>query len=84
MNRDRLLGVVMLVGCVVGILLYGWLLFFVGPLIVLQVTSFIVVFALTAVVGWIGYTLATTPPPEPIESFETPSEFGVETIQKED
>ena len=30
--------------------------------------------AITAIGGWIGFTMATTPPPKPIEEIATPSE----------
>jgi len=33
---------------------------------VVQVSAFLAVAAVLAVVAWIGYTLATTPPPEPL------------------
>jgi len=35
-------------------------------LLVVQVSAFLAVAAVLAVVAWIGYTLATTPPMEPL------------------
>ncbi|MEM1544792.1 MAG: transcriptional regulator, partial [Candidatus Bathyarchaeia archaeon] len=39
--------------------------------IVLQLTGFVAVAAILAIVSWIGYTMATTPPPKPIEDIES-------------
>jgi HTH DNA binding domain len=40
------------------------------PLIVLQITVFLVIAVLLGILAWIGYTLLTTPAPKPVE--ETP------------
>jgi hypothetical protein len=80
LNGDELLGVVILVGCVVGIPLYGWLLFPVGPLIVLRVTAILAAFALLGILGWMGYALATTP--KPIESMEMPPELRSKPLMR--
>jgi predicted DNA-binding transcriptional regulator len=71
MPKDQSLGAVLLIGSVLGIILYGWLLFTVSPFMILQLTGFIVVAGVLGIVAWIGYTMATTPPPEPIEFDET-------------
>lgn len=73
MNKDQTLGVVILIASVVGILIYGGLLFFAGRIvavIVLEITAFVAVAGVLAILAWIGYTLATTPPPQPIEEIE--------------
>ncbi|MFQ6134565.1 MAG: transcriptional regulator [Nitrososphaerales archaeon] len=72
MPSDRLTGVLLLVIGVIGILLYGWLLFFYSPTLILQLTAFIGVAVILAIVAWIGYTMATTPPPEPLDVGEVP------------
>jgi len=68
------LGYVILVGGLVGIACYFYLVFL-SPwiLLVVQVSAFLAVAAVLAVVAWIGYTLATTPPPEPLEDFAAES-----------
>ena len=72
MANDRALGSVLLLASVVGLLLYGWLLFFTEwSIVVLQLTGFLAVATVLLIVAWIGYTLALTPMPEPIEAFET-------------
>ncbi len=65
MANDRAIGGGILVGSIVGIILYGVLIFY-WPLVVLEVTAFLAVLVLLAILAWIGYTMATTPPPEPI------------------
>lgn len=71
MVNERVLGAVILVGGVAGIMLYGWLVLFSGwNLLVLQLTGFIVVTAVFAVIAWIGYTMATAPEFEPMKAVE--------------
>ena len=67
MSKDQGLGALLMGTGLVGIFLYGWLVFFsVWSLIVLEVTGFVVVSGVLGVIGWIGYTLATTPSPTPL------------------
>jgi len=71
LSRDQLVGVLLLVCGVLGIIVYGWLVFLSEwSLIVLQLTGFVAVAAVLGILAWIGYTLATTPPPKPIEEIE--------------
>ncbi len=70
MANDRTVGGVILAGSIIGIVLYGALLYF-WSLVILEVTAFVAVAVLLGILAWIGYTMATTPPPEPIP--ETPS-----------
>lgn len=71
MNRDQGLGVLLLIGSIVGIIVYFWLVFLSEwSMIILQLTALIAVGFILFIVGWIGYTLATTPPPKPIEEIE--------------
>lgn len=80
MNRDTLIGVVVLVLSITGIVAYNWLLFFTDwSLIVLKLTAFIAVTGVLAIIAWIGYTLATTPPPKPIEEIEKELEKELQT-----
>ena len=65
MANDRAIGGAILGGSVVGVIVYGLLVYY-WPLLVLQITAFVAVFILLGILGWIGYTMATTPPPEPI------------------
>jgi predicted DNA-binding transcriptional regulator len=66
MNKDQGIGAVLLVAGIVGILVYAWLLF-AYAIVVLQITAFIAVAAVLVILAWIGWTMATTPPPAPLE-----------------
>ena len=64
-----------LIGSLLGVACYFYLVFL-SPwaLLVVQISVFLAVAAMLLIMAWIGYTLATTPPPEPLETFaEEPS-----------
>jgi predicted DNA-binding transcriptional regulator len=67
---------------VVGILLYGWLVFF-SPwqVFILQLTAFVAVTAVFGILAWVGYALATTPP-KLIEEIEKEVQKALEEIEK--
>jgi predicted DNA-binding transcriptional regulator len=65
MANDRAVGGAILGGSIIGIILYGVLLVYWWETTV-RVTAFIGVALILAILAWIGYTMATTPPPEPI------------------
>jgi predicted DNA-binding transcriptional regulator len=54
-----------LAGSIIGVIVYGLLIWY-WPLLVLEISAFLAVLVLLAILAWIGYTMATTPPPEPI------------------
>jgi predicted DNA-binding transcriptional regulator len=66
MSKDQAIGAVMLIVSVVGIGVYAWLLY-AYSIIVLQVTAFIAVAAILVIAAWIGWTMARTPPPAPLD-----------------
>jgi predicted DNA-binding transcriptional regulator len=66
MNKDQGIGAVLLVAGIVGIIIYAWLLF-AYAIVVLQITAFIAVAGMLVILAWIGWTMATTPPPAPLE-----------------
>lgn len=68
--EDKTLGYIILIGSLLGIVCYFYLIFM-SPwsVLVIQVSAFLAVTAVLAVIAWIGYTLATTPPPLPLEDF---------------
>ena len=75
MGKDQSLGVLLLIGSVLGILLYGWLVFMsIWSVVVLQATGFIAVAGILGIVAWIGYTLATTPSPTLLEDLSEDAE----------
>ena len=59
-----------------GIVVYAWLLY-AFAVVVLQLTAFLAVAAVLVILVWVGWTMATTPPLEPIE-FETRTIVGSE------
>jgi len=83
LSRDTLIGIVILVLSVVGIVTYNWLLFFTEwSLMILKITAFVAVTGILAIFAWIGYTLATTPPPKPIEEIEKELEKELKTEEE--
>jgi predicted DNA-binding transcriptional regulator len=61
--------------------MYAWILFFTEwTLLLIQVTLMIAVAGLAGILAWIGYTLATTPPPKPIEEIEKEIEKELEKL----
>ncbi len=70
-----------LLGSLAGIVVYFWLLFM-SPwaLLTIQVSALLAVGMVLLIMAWIGYTLATTPPPMPLEDFD----FETETEEKEE
>jgi predicted DNA-binding transcriptional regulator len=82
LSKDQVLGAVITAVCVIGALAFTGLLFFYDPYIAslinlgsaenvhfwLIATPVAVAFvAILAIGSWIGYTMATTPTPKPIE-----------------
>jgi len=82
LSKDQLIGALLLVGSIIGIIVYGYLLYL-YPQIILQITAFVVIAGVLGVVGWIGYTLATTPPPKPIEEIEKEVEGELKKVEAE-
>ena len=65
MANDRAVGAGIAAGSIFGILVYAALLYY-SPLFILEITAFLAVSLLLGILAWIGYTMATTPPPEPM------------------
>jgi predicted DNA-binding transcriptional regulator len=65
MANDRAIGGAIFGGSIVGIIIYGLLLWYWGGIVV-EITAFLGIAVLLGILAWIGYTMATTPPPEPI------------------
>jgi predicted DNA-binding transcriptional regulator len=92
MNRDKVIGGGLLALSIVVIAVYLWLVFFPPPnilvgmdrldIFMLKLTGAVAVVAVFAIVGWIGYTLATTPPPKPIEEIEKEIEAELKKLEE--
>ena len=65
MANDRIIGGAIFGGSIIGIIVYGLLLVYWAD-IVLKISAFLAVLLIMGILAWIGYTMATTPPPEPI------------------
>lgn len=66
MNKDQAIGTVILVASIIGLIMYAWLLY-AFSVVVLQITAFLAVAAVLVILAWIGWTMATTPPPALLE-----------------
>ncbi|MGB9718784.1 MAG: transcriptional regulator [Thermoproteota archaeon] len=84
MNKDQGIGAVLLLASIAGVILYFWLVFL-SPwwTTILQLTAFVAVGFVLFILGWIGYTLATTPPPKPIEEIEKEIEKETKEAKEE-
>ncbi len=83
MSKDQIIGLLLLIGSIIVIIVYGWIMFFVEAwsLLLLKLTAFIGVAAVLGILAWIGYTLATTPPPKPIEEIEKELEKELKELE---
>lgn len=85
MRRDVAVGIALIVIGAVIIVVYGWLVFFTPWWrIVLQLTGFIAVAVVFGILAWVGYALATTPPPKPIEEIEKEIQQELQKLQEEE
>ena len=80
MADDRVLGGAILVGSLAGVVIYYWLLFM-SPWawLTIQLSALLAVGMCLLIMAWIGYTLATTPPPMPLEDFDFETDLGEES-----
>ena len=85
MANDRAIGGAILGASVIGVIVYALLLLYWNGLYVVEITAFVAVLVLLAILAWIGYTMATTPPPEPITDIPemAPEKPAAEAPKKE-
>ena len=92
MHKDQIIGGLIFIASIIGIIIYIALLFpealfpyWAGwiDIIILKLTALIAVGAVLVILAWIGYTLATTPPPKPIEEIEKELEEELKKIEEE-
>jgi len=88
MAKDQAIGGAILVGCILVAVLYTLTLFYPQWIVtigllgstanvqfwVIAVPVFVAFVAILGIGAWIGYTMATTPPPKPIEEIRTEAE----------
>jgi predicted DNA-binding transcriptional regulator len=84
LSRDQAIGYLLLAVSAIVIVVYGWLVFLSEySLLILQITGFVAVAGVFGILAWIGYTLATTPPPKPIEEIEKEIEAELKKLESE-
>jgi len=85
LSRDRILGLAIVVASVAIVVVYNYVLFATSYYLqLLKLTGAIAVTAVFGVLAWIGYTLATTPPPKPIEEIEREIEEELKKLKTEE
>jgi len=85
LSRDRILGLAIVVASVAIVVVYNYVLFATSYYLqLLKLTGAIAVTAIFGVLAWIGYTLATTPPPKPIEEIEREIEEELKKLKTEE
>lgn len=83
MNRDQVIGWLLVLVSAVIIVAYTWLMFFTNHWEILaKLTLVAAVLGVFGILGWIGYTLATTPPPKPIEEIEKEIEEELKKLEE--
>lgn len=84
MPSDKAMGGALLAVSIIVIVAYAWLVFF-SPwkALVIEATAFIGVAVVFGILAWIGYALATTPPPKPIEEIEKEIQEELNKLEKE-
>ncbi|BAN90218.1 transcription regulator containing HTH domain [Aeropyrum camini] len=84
MDRDRLVGFGLLIGSLAVIIVYAYLVFFTGWWeLVIKLTGLMAVAGFFGLLAWVGYVLATTPPPKPIEEIEKEIEEELKRLERE-
>jgi predicted DNA-binding transcriptional regulator len=85
MSKDQVIGGLLLVVSVIVIIVYGWIIFFPPysqwDMLLMKLTAFIAIAGVFGILAWIGYTLATTPPPKPIEEIEKEIESEIKNLE---
>ena len=84
MSKDQIWGAVILLGSIAGVVIYFYLVFISAwARLTIQISAFAAVGAVLMIVAWIGYTLATTPPPTPLEDLDLDFESAEEESEEE-
>lgn len=87
LTKDQAIGIGLVVASIAIVLLITYLLFFQPneglAILTMKIIIEIAIIALAGIVGWIGYTLATTPPPKPIEEIEKEIEEELKKLEQE-
>lgn len=85
MTKDQVIGLALLIASLIGIAVYAYLLFLAPQwlqALIIKLTAFAAVGGVLLIAAWIGYTLATTPPPKPIEEIEKELEEELKKLEQ--
>jgi predicted DNA-binding transcriptional regulator len=86
MSKDQAVGALLVLVSIIVIVAYIWLAFFPYipgvDIILLKLTGTVAIVVVFGILAWIGYTLATTPPPKPIEEIEKELEKELKETEK--
>jgi predicted DNA-binding transcriptional regulator len=91
-SRDQVIGAALMAISIVVVVAYGLLVFKPPDWVIagmrvdefmVKLTLFILVAGVFGLLAWIGYTLATTPPPKPIEEIEKEIEEELKKLERE-
>ncbi|MGC9180191.1 MAG: transcriptional regulator [Vulcanisaeta sp.] len=78
------MGIALLVISIVIILAYAYIMFATPySLFLLKLTGVIAIAVIFGILAWVGYALATTPPPKPIEEIEKEIEAELKKLEEE-
>lgn len=67
-SKDQIVGIGILFGCLVGLAVYFWLVFLsMWSIFILKLTVFVAATLVLGIATWIGWVMATTSSPQPIE-----------------
>jgi len=79
MSKDQAIGWTILLGSILGIVVYLYLVFL-SPwtMLTIQISAFVAVAGILLILTWIGYTMATTLPPTPLEDLDLEDDFKLE------
>ena len=87
MTKDQAIGTLLLIASIAVIIFYMWGVFLAEEWIstlLIKLTAAVAVGGVFGILAWIGYTLATTPPPKPIEEIEKELEQETKEEKKEE
>lgn len=85
MSRDQAIGSIILIGSVIIIVAYLYGIFLTKyEMLLLKLTGSAAIVGVFGILAWIGYTLATTPPPAPIEEIEKEIEEELKKTEEEE
>jgi predicted DNA-binding transcriptional regulator len=90
MHKDQLYGGIIFIVAIVLIIFYNLWLFGIlpqpafNPIYAVYIPVWLLVMLVLGIAGWIGWTMASTPPPKPIEELTAPMATETPATMKSD